>query len=70
MPLTIEIDKDILLKEGRVQGHEEGREEGIKQSQERIVLAMLEAGDAIEKIERITGLDAKAIEGIIKKRKP
>ena len=65
MPLTIEIDKDILFKEGRVKG----REEGIKQIQERMVLAMIEDGDSIDKIERITGLDAGAIEVIIKQLK-
>ena len=65
MPLTIDLYNDILYKEGR----EEGREEGIKQIQEYTVLAMFKEGDSVEKIERVTGLKAKVILGIVTKQK-
>lgn len=61
MPLTIDIDNDILYKEGL--------ETGMMNALERTVLAMTKEGESLVKIKRFTELDSSAIYAIIEKHK-
>ncbi|MCL6575691.1 Rpn family recombination-promoting nuclease/putative transposase [Kyrpidia sp.] len=51
-------------EEGREEGRKEGREEGHREARREIARAMLEAGDNVEKVVRLTKLPREQVEAI------
>ncbi len=69
MPLTIDIETDVLYKKGKEQGIELGKEQGIEQGIEFGIIALYKAGDSVERIALIFNLSVEKINTVLKKHK-
>ena len=61
---TYMADIEGARREGREEGRKEGREEGHREARREIARAMLEAGDNVEKVVRLTKLPREQVEAI------